>query len=327
MSVACTVALCTHNHADRLVRTLADLHGLGMPDAPWELLVIDNACTDGTPALLGSHAWPPGWNVRIVREEKLGLSNARNRAISEAQGEYVVFIDDDETPDPDWLCAFEALIRNHAPDAFGGRIEVLFEGERPRWLADELLGFLGQLNRAESIVPLTRPDASFHGGNFGFRKSVCERVGDFDAALGRKGTDNTGGEEVDFYRRLLDGGFKVWWTPDAVIHHRIESAKLKRGYFLDLHYRQGRIEAVRQRGSGSRIPPRYLVPQLWRALGAVLRQWRAGGLDATVRKQMNVAYFVGYMSGWAFGENPDPARQRTIGARNPPEPPEASLPP
>ena len=303
MSVSCTVALCTHNHADRLVRTLADLAAMRTPEMPWELLVVDNASSDATSSILASHTWPPGWHVRVVREDKLGLSNARNCAIREAQGDYVIFIDDDETPDPEWLRAFERLINECAPDAFGGRIEVLFEGERPRWLADELLGFLGQLNRAEAVVPLTLPDTSFHGGNFGFRRTVCESVGSFDAALGRKGADNTGGEEVDFYRRLLRGGFKVWWTPDAVIFHRIEAVKLKRSYFLDLHYRQGRMEAARKRGHGSRVPPVYLVPQLGRAMVACLRQWRAEGLNSTVRKQMNVAYFVGYVLGWAFGDN------------------------
>jgi hypothetical protein len=101
-----------------------------------------------------------------------------------------------------------------------------------------------------------------------------------------------------------------------VIHHRIESAKLRRGYFLDLHYRQGRAEAIRQRGSGSRVPPRYLVPQLGRAGLAFLQQWRARGLDATVRKQMNVAYFLGYLSGWALGANPDRAAPRPAGAGN-----------
>jgi len=303
MSIAYTVALCTHDHADRLVRTLADLREIRVPDSPWELLIIDNLCGDATPAVLARQVWPAGWNVRVVREDKLGLSNARNCALREAQGEYLIFIDDDETPDPEWLVAFERLIRKHAPDAFGGRIEVLFEGERPAWLDDELLGFLGQLNRANQVVPLTDPGASFHGGNFGFRRKVCETVRAFDPLLGRKGTDNTGGEEIDFYRRLLAGGLKVWWTPEAVIFHRIETDKLKRSYFLDLHYRQGRVEAIRRRGSASRVPPKYLIPQLWRALRAVLAQWRAGGLNATVRQEMNVAYFLGYLSGWAFGES------------------------
>lgn len=302
MSVAYTVALCTHDHADRLVRTLADLRALRLPDAPWELLIVDNACSDATASLLAHEAWPAGWQVRVVREAKLGLSNARNCALREAKGDYLIFVDDDETPDPEWLRAFEELIRDHAPDAFGGPIEVLFEGDRPTWLTDDLLGFLGQLNRADAAIPLTEPGTSFNGGNFGVRRTVCKSVGAFDPTLGRKGTDNTGGEEVDFYRRLLAGGFKVWWTPEAVIFHRIQAIKLKRSYFLDLHYRQGRMEAIRKRGSASRVPPKYLIPQLWRALRSLLTEWRARGRNATVRKEMNVAYFMGYLSGWAFGE-------------------------
>jgi glycosyltransferase involved in cell wall biosynthesis len=308
MSYAYTVALCTHNHADRLPRTLADFPGVRPPQAEWELLIIDNASSDATPALLAGNPWPVGWNVRVVREAKLGLSNARNRAIREARGEYIIFLDDDETADPDWLCAFERLIEAHAPDAFGGRIDVLFEDIRPPWLRDELLGFLGQVNRADQVSPLTEPASYFHGGNFGFRRVVCDTVGGFDADLGRKGGDNTGGEEVDFYRRLLTAGFKVWWTPEAVIHHRIQAIKLDRGYFHDLHYRQGRMEAIRKRGNGSRLPPRYLAGQLARALHTVWREYRAGGRNATLRKEMNVAYFVGYLLGWVFGP-----RWKTVG--------------
>lgn len=305
MSLAYTVALCTHNHADRLQRTLADLASLRAPQASWEFLVIDNGCCDGTNDLLARYAWPSGWDVRLVREEKLGLSNARNRAIGEARGEYVIFMDDDETPEPDWLRAFERLIENKRPDAFGGRIRVLFEDRRPTWLKDELLGFLGELNRSEDIAPLTDPATSFYGGNFGIRKSVCERIGLFDSILGRKGSDNTGGEEVDFYRRLLAAGFQIWWTPDAVIYHRIQCIKLKRSYFLDLHYRQGRMEAIRKRGQGPRLPPRYLFGQLIRALNAVWKQWRQTGRETTLRKEMNIAYFVGHIEGWAFGPRPE----------------------
>ncbi|GAB4178239.1 MAG: hypothetical protein Fur0039_21960 [Rhodocyclaceae bacterium] len=304
-SVAYTVALCTHNHADRLARTLDEFCRIRVPEAAWELVIIDNASTDATPELLAARAWPNGWQVRIVRETKLGLSNARNRAISEARGSYVIFIDDDETADPDWLSAFERLIRAKDPDAFGGRIEVYFEdGERPAWLTDELLGFLGQLDRAPAISPLTEPGTSFYGGNFGFRKSVCDRIGIFDAALGRKGADNTGGEEVDFYRRLLDAGMRVWWTPEAVIRHRIQTPKLTRRYFLDLHYRQGRMEAIRRRGRSGRMPPKYLYGQLYRAVRSAIRLRMERGREATVRAEMNVSYFCGYILGWAFGPAP-----------------------
>ena len=54
---AYTVALCTHNHADRLVRTLADLPLIHMPEAAWELLIIDNGSRDSTPEVLASQIW------------------------------------------------------------------------------------------------------------------------------------------------------------------------------------------------------------------------------------------------------------------------------
>ncbi|MDP2432811.1 MAG: glycosyltransferase [Pseudomonadota bacterium] len=301
MTLAYTVALCTHNHADRLVRTLADLPRIRSPRENWELLIIDNASSDPTREVLARHVWPQGWDTRIVREERLGIASARNRAIQEARGKYLIFIDDDETADPDWLCAYERLIETHAPDAFGGRIEVLFEDPRPAWLSDELLGFLGKLDWSDQAMPLTLPSTPLYTGNFGFRLNLCDSVGRFDTALGRLGSENNGGEDVDFYRRLLRAGFKIWWAPEAVIHHRIQAVKLNRRYFLDLHYRQGRMEAIRERGTGSRLPPRYFYGQLLRACVAVWRDFRAGGRNATLRREMNVAYFLGQIIGWARG--------------------------
>ena len=158
-----TLALCTHNHADRLARTLSALAQLVPPACAWQLLIVDNASTDDTPHLAAASDWrTPAMDVRVVREEKLGLSNARNRAIREATGEYIIFMDDDETPDPHWLGAHERVILAEYPDALGGRIEVMFEdGERPPWLQDELLGFLGKLD---------------HGGDEIGRASCRERV-------------------------------------------------------------------------------------------------------------------------------------------------------
>lgn len=298
MSPAYTVALCTHHHADRLARTLSDLVRIQPPRKPWELLFIDNACRDETPQMLARQPWPPGWQVRVVREEKLGLSNARNRAVAEARGEYIIFMDDDETAEPNWLCELERLIDQHQPDAFGAPIQVQFEDERPAWLADELLGFIGDVTRADTVTRLTAPDTPFFGGNFGFRRQVVETVGGFDAQLGRRGSINIGGEEVDFYQRLLAAGLQVWWTPHAVIHHRIQAVKLRRGYFLDLHYRQGRTEGARTRGSRSRLPPRFLFPQLARAYGRALAKRLREGSDSSLRLEMNAAYFTGYLLGW-----------------------------
>lgn len=298
-----SVALCTHNHADRLVRTLADLQAVKPPTRPWEFIVIDNGCTDGTTALLATHEWLlAGATVRVVREEKLGLSNARNRALREARGEYLLYMDDDETPDPAWLLAHEQAMIEHQPDALGGRIEVMFEdGDRPAWLQDELLGFLGKLDNGEARW-LRGDDTPIFGGNFAFRRTVFDRIGDFDARLGRMGKVNSGGEDTEIYRRLLAFGCRVRWVPDAVINHRIQTPKLRRRYFLDLHFRQGRWQGARKRGEGSRVPPKYLIPQLLRACGkALAKRWREGG-NHSLRLEMNAAYFSGYILGWVHDE-------------------------
>jgi glycosyltransferase involved in cell wall biosynthesis len=298
-----TVALCTHNHLDRLRRTLADLAAITSPRAPWELLIVDNGCTDGTTEYLVNRQWlQPAAAVRVVREDRLGLSHARNRAIAEAEGDYIVFIDDDETPDADWLCAYERCIEREHPDAMGGAIDVLFvDGERPHWLQDELLGFIGKLSHGEDAHLLTDPSTPIFGGNFGFRKAVFERIGLFDSELGRRGTANIGGEDTEIYRRLLATGCKVFWIPDSVIYHRIESVKLRRRYFLDLHFHQGRMEGARKRGTLSRLPPKYLWPQVARAYGRALSQRLRMGSDHSLRLEMNAAYFTGYILGWVRG--------------------------
>lgn len=296
-----TVALCTHNHADRLQRTLADLSRLDEPASPWEFLVIDNASTDVTPLLLAKSEWRPlGVDVRIVREEKLGLSNARNRALQEARGEYILFMDDDETPDPAWLRSHESAMRESHPDALGGRIEVLFEdGERPAWLQDELLGFLGKLDHGEERW-LTKPDTPIFGGNFAFHRTVFERIGNFDTGLGRQGKVNIGGEDTEIYHRLLEHHCRVRWVPQAVIHHRIQAPKLRRRYFIDLHYRQGRTEGVQKSRTVSRYPPLYVFGHLLRAVRRALTQRLTKGDDHSLRMEMNAAYFTGYILGWVF---------------------------
>lgn len=297
-----TVALCTHNHADRLARTLTDLAYLRQPSQPWEFLVIDNASSDPTPRVLAAVDWRPiGVDVRIIREEKLGLSEARNRALLEAHGDYLLFMDDDETPDPCWLTAYEQAILEHQPDALGGRIEVLFEeGERPGWLQDDLLGFLGKLDHGEARW-LTERSTPIFGGNFAFHRSVFERIGTFDARLGRRGNFNIGGEDTEIYHRLLEHDCRVRWVPEAIINHRIQTPKLRRSYFLDLHFHQGRIDGRRKRGGQSRLPPKYLWPQVVRAYGRAIRHRLRNGSDQSLRLEMNAAYFSGYVLGWMRG--------------------------
>jgi len=303
-SIKYSVVVCTHNHADRLKPTLYGLKDLASPDSSWELLIVNNASTDITQEVLDDEAWrPENVSTRIVFEPKLGIANARNRAVLEAKGGHIIFIDDDETPHTTWLKEYDKAIRKWDPDALGGTIEVLFEGEsRPLWLQDELLGFLGRLSYGAESIKLVGHSTPIFTGNACFKKTVFDMVGLFDPELGRRGAENSGGEDVDLYRRMINAAADVRWVPDAIIYHRIQTAKLRKSYFLDLHYHQGQMEGRLKQEGKSRIPPLYLITQLGRALKTSITHRIRYGSNSSLRKEMNVVYFIGFISGWAGGK-------------------------
>lgn len=294
-----SLAICTHNHRAALQQTLAELKAIKNPSGDWELLIVDNASSDGTSEWLAQGTWQLSHVLcRSVQERTLGVANARNLALREAQGEYVVFLDDDETPEQDWLQQIEKIIDAHHPVAVGGRICAQLPDKRPGWLSDQLLGFLGELDYGPEMLTLNKPSTPIFTGNAAFQRQAVLDAGGFDANLGRRGSLQSGGEDTDLYRRLVASGRTILWAPKAVIHHRIEPWKLRRRYFLQLHFRQGRMEGARKRGANSRTPPLYLYPQVARAYGRALATRLRQGADHSVRLEMNAAYFTGYIIGW-----------------------------
>lgn len=222
-----TVALCTWNRSQRLRMTLKALTTIDRPDCEWELVLVDNASTDDTPivaAEFGSRL-----PLRLVHETQPGLSNARNRAVREATGDYVVFTDDDVLPERQWLASYAAAFgRWHDAVVFGGPIEPYFEGNPPSWLAPSLehIGpVFGRQSFGSSPVAL-RPEMTGegpYGANMAFRRSVLSGRA-FDPALGvRQGTYGIG-EETQLIRSILTQGGTGWWIPEASLRHVIPAS-------------------------------------------------------------------------------------------------------
>src|SRR5437773_636743 len=89
-----TIAICTFNRAESLRRTLRSLAALRVPDyVDWEIVVVNNNCTDHTEDVIA--AFSDRLPIRRELELQSGLSWARNRAVHTAQGNYIVWIDDD----------------------------------------------------------------------------------------------------------------------------------------------------------------------------------------------------------------------------------------
>src|SRR5207244_4152321 len=124
-----SVIIPTHNPtARRFERTLKGLKAQTLDYSSWELLVVDNATPDREYVAGFDLSWHP--NARIIREEKLGLTAARLAGIKASLGEYLIFVDDDNVLDPDYLKHVEAIFKcNLKLGAVGGKSLPDFEVE------------------------------------------------------------------------------------------------------------------------------------------------------------------------------------------------------
>src|ERR1700751_3945056 len=131
-----TVGICTFNRAESLRETLDSLCMLRIPsDLAWEIVIVNNNCTDSTDDLISQYI--DRLPVRREFESVPGKSNALNRVIDVAKGEYIVWTDDDVLVDSGWLTAYAEGF-GHWPGAavFGGRIVPRYETPVAKWVAE-----------------------------------------------------------------------------------------------------------------------------------------------------------------------------------------------
>lgn len=220
-----TVAICTRNRCEMLRETLQHMRTLQIPAmTAWELLVIDNGSADRTADVVSDFA--SQLPIRSVLEPRGGLSHARNRAVLEARGEYILWTDDDVLVDREWLSAYRQAFAA-TPDAslFGGPISAFFEGTPPAWLARTLPRIGGAFAlRDLGDEPLrlrTEGLAVPFGANYAVRTAEQRRY-PYRAELGRQPRNAAiVGEEVDVMTRMLGAGAIGWWVPGARVQHRI----------------------------------------------------------------------------------------------------------
>ena len=253
----------THNRSERLIAALESVIRQDLPAADWECVVVSNNSTDDTVARFGDFAARyPGLNLRLVTEDGPGVSYARNRGIAETSAPLLVFIDDDERINPGFLRAYADFFDAH-PDAVvaGGRIIAEYPTGRPDWLSKYTeMPIANPMDFGDAVRPFPAGRVP-GGGNMAFRRSAALRYGGFDPSLGRVGRMLIGGEENDFFERLMRGGETCWYVPGAVMWHIIPPEKLTESYFRRLCYNVGVSQRLRA-GMYRRYPKTLLFESL-----------------------------------------------------------------
>ncbi len=222
-----TVAICTWNRARLLDKTLAELHNLRIPpEIEWELLVVNNNCTDDTDDVVARHA--KHLPLRRLFEPAQGLSNARNCAVAAARGDLILWTDDDVLVDSEWLAAYVSAAEKW-PDAvyFGGTIEPWFEMPPPRWVRENV----GLLIPTFSLRQLDGPDGPFpsdenpFGANIAFRRSAFDTFR-FNPRLGVNGAHQLVGEEMELIQHLKEAGSQGVWVGSARVRHFLPAERV-----------------------------------------------------------------------------------------------------
>jgi len=237
-----SVAICTHNRAKDTVEAVQSVLAQESCNFEFEVLVIDNNSKDNTKELFHESLWPT--QVRYIMESQLGLSYARNRAIREAKGEFILFLDDDALASSCWI---QEVINVFESDAaigcVGGKIDPIWEGGKPDWIPEEIIGLYTLMDFSDHIVEMKPPYFPF-GANVSFRKSVFDKIEPFREDLGRVGNNLLSSEESELISRIREK-YKIYYTPYGSVQHKISKSRLNKRWLLRRMYWQGISDATR----------------------------------------------------------------------------------
>jgi glycosyltransferase involved in cell wall biosynthesis len=259
-----SIIICTYNRERYIYSVLRSLADNRYPAGSYEVLLVNNCCTDNTEAECRRFAADyPHVRLRYLVEANQGLSHARNRGIREAQGDILVYVDDDATVNPEYLQTITAFFAAH-PHAYaaGGPVLPVYETAEPKWMSP----FVRALITGYKYLPVAqavecRRGAFPGGGNAAYRREVFGRLGLFNPELGRKGSSLIGAEEKDIFDKMRTAGMRFYYLPGMTLYHIIPAAKLTPDHFRRLTVSIGVSERKRTLSASKKKYCRRLVSE------------------------------------------------------------------
>jgi len=241
-----SIIVCTYNREKYIYKTLESIAKNDFHYDKYEIVLINNNSTDNTELECFCFQKKfPEVNFRYFIETKQGLSYARNRGIEEADGDVLIYVDDDAVVNKEYLRAYYELFANDKQlYAAGGPIIPIYETKPPKWFSYYTKVLItGYLYQGSKIGKFKKGYPG--GGNAAYRKEVFEKVGYFNVELGRKGNNLMGAEEKDIFDKMGTQNMKIVYTPDAILYHIISDKKLTNEYFNRLTLSIGQSERKR----------------------------------------------------------------------------------
>ena len=295
MTVKLTIAIPTHNRAALVRETLASVVALAIPagvDA--DCVVIDNASTDDTAAVVDDFARGAALPMRRVFEPHPGSSFARNRAVDETASDFIFFIDDDAVAERDWAGELLEDMRRRDLDAACGMVLPRWSSPPPKWLGPSLWVKLAVHDRhAIESAPVSSAERldNYFSANVGFKRSAFARIGKFREDLGVVGGNPISGEDTELFARILERGGAMGFVPRAIVHHMIPPERMTLAYLRRKSFAFGMGTAFAGLRNHNRLDK--LVRNGVRMAAATMR----GDPERAIYHELECANFFGYWRG------------------------------
>ena len=239
--VVFTVIIPTFNRAASLERLVASFTAACDSDRyPSEIIVVNNGSTDRTgDACAALKRSGTVLSFQLLDEPRKGKASALNRGLAVARGQYILVIDDDVVVAPDILSGHLECYRCSEFAAVQGRI---LPGRDPAGQPADLTRLreynIPLIDYGEQIKEIR----GLTGTNMSFKRHVFETVGPFDPRLGPGASGFS--EDTEFSRRIRNAGFKIGYTPHAVVYHELDPARFGRTYNRMVEYRKGQSRSI-----------------------------------------------------------------------------------
>ncbi|MGA7871017.1 MAG: glycosyltransferase [Candidatus Binatus sp.] len=275
-----SVIVATHNRADSLRRLVASL-APELATGAREIIIAEN----GTPAPM--QLTLEGAPLKHLHEPRAGKCRIQNRAIADANGEILVFLDDDLVVAPGYLAAVEQFFDAHREfAAMKGRI---LPAEDPEKKIGPMAAYLDLpiADHGDQVVEVR----GVLGANMAFRADALRQVGPFDERLG----PGAGGheEETEMSQRLRRAGFRIGYAPRALVYHEVDAARANRERFIRIARERGRCRMLHEKHSTADVIIKNAI-----ALARLrIAQLTRAGLPRIAREERRLAIARGMLDG------------------------------
>jgi glycosyltransferase involved in cell wall biosynthesis len=218
-----TVCICTYRRPHLLRRLLEELSRQeteGVFD--FSIVVVDNDREESAKQVVTSFTLTSPIETSYLREPTPNIAMARNKAVKNAEGDYLAFIDDDEFPAKDWLLVMLSTCKVYGVAGVLGPVLPHFDAMPPRWLVKA--GFYDRPRHETGFVLSWREART---GNVLIRRQVIEGMSEvFMPKFG------TGGEDQDFFRRMMGAGHIFIWCDEAPAYETVPPHRWERRFLL-----------------------------------------------------------------------------------------------